>query len=147
MIFRGRVLLMVLWACQSPRSWFAYCLPSTCWSHAWRSCAWLGERFNFWHSAAMQWCIMSFPSRFLMINIYIYMAISVNFMASWLSSQVCYVLLRVNYYYIQSLTHEAWNVLAPPCQPMQTVGSSPFAWWAVRTDKLEFDGIRRRDHW
>lgn len=55
------------------------------------------------------------------------MAISVNFMASWLSSQVCYVLLRVNYYYIQSLTHEAWNVLAPPCQPMQTVGSSPFA--------------------
>lgn len=79
--------------------------------------------------------------------IYIYMAISVNFMASWLSSQVCYVLLRVNYYYIQSLTHEAWNVLAPPCQPMQTVGSSPFAWWAVRTDKLEFDGIRRRDHW
>ena len=47
-------------------------------------------------------------------------------MVALFSSQVCHVLLRVNYYYIQSLTHEAWNVFAPPCQPKQTVGSSPF---------------------
>ena len=56
MIFRD---VFCWWYCEpamSPRSWFAYCLPSTCWSHAWRSCAWLGECFNFWHSAAMQRC-------------------------------------------------------------------------------------------